>query len=94
MSLSNCTISGSIPSEMGLISNLIRFWVDTNPLIGTVPTEMGNLSILEVFDIADTMIGGSMPEEVCELRDFDLQILEADCNQDPPEINCTCCTNC
>jgi hypothetical protein len=39
-------ISGTLPTELGLLSNLNVLWLDNNPMSGTIPTHFGRLSNL------------------------------------------------
>lgn len=67
ISLSNDHFFGSIPSEIGLMSNhLTKLFVGANPrLSGTVPTELGRLSNLEhLILMNNTQMTGSLPTEL------------------------------
>jgi Leucine-rich repeat (LRR) protein len=43
---SSNNLTGTIPTELGNLSNLTRLYLSSNELTGTIPTELGNLSNL------------------------------------------------
>lgn len=93
-SATDCSLSGSIPSEMGLLSNARKVWLSGNNISGRVPTEIGKLKKLQLFEVHDNTLSGRMPVPVCNLvvpssNGGNLTTLTADC-----EMNCTCCTSC
>ena len=57
-------ISGTIPSEIGLLTNLEFLTVFDNKLTGTIPAEIGNLSRLGFVTVANNTITGSIPNEM------------------------------
>ena len=67
-------LSGSIPTTIGLLDNLVRFDVFENLLTGVLPTELGYLDKLEVLDVAlNTNLTGSIPaqfESLASLREL------------------------
>lgn len=57
-------LSGSIPTTIGFLDNLVRFDVFENLLTGVLPTELGLLDKLEILDVAlNTNLTGSVPSE-------------------------------
>mmetsp|Transcript_3656 Transcript_3656/g.4629 ORF Transcript_3656/g.4629 Transcript_3656/m.4629 type:complete len:103 (-) Transcript_3656:411-719(-) len=44
LSLYNNQLEGAIPTEFGLLTNMVFFRLENNELNGTVPRELGNLS--------------------------------------------------
>ncbi|CAB9511672.1 Leucine Rich Repeat [Seminavis robusta] len=77
---------GTLPSELGLLTNLKEFDVSGNvELTGSLPSELGLLSSLQHVDIADTLLTGYLPEEFCS---GDTQVVDvtANCSM----IQCTC----
>jgi len=91
--LGTCSFTGTIPTELGKLASLKSLRVYNNYLSGTVPTELGNLYNLYHLMLQFTKLEGMMPSEVCELKDGNLLVLEADCSH---ELVCepSCCTRC
>ena len=89
---SNPSLSGSIPTQLGIMSSLERLEMHETSLSGTVPTEAGQLNNLETLLLHETYVTGEMPEEVCSLTK--LKILEANCRGLSPMVRCSCCTKC
>ena len=56
-------LTGSIPSEIGLLTNLEKLYLGNNQLEGTIPTEIKNLKSLEAFSVFDNNISGPFPNE-------------------------------
>lgn len=93
-SATDCSLSGSLPTEMGLLTNARKVWLSGNSITGRIPSEMGRLKKLEVLEVHDNTLQGRMPIAVCNLvvpstNGGNLTTLVADC-----EMNCTCCTSC
>lgn len=88
---SNPNLSGSLPSELGLLRNLVNLEIHDSTICGTVPTSLGKLISLREFRLYKTRLAGTMPNEVCSLQnDGNLTVLVADCIF----VECTCCTDC
>eukprot|EP00569_Conticribra_weissflogii_P009424 CAMPEP_0171371474 /NCGR_PEP_ID=MMETSP0879-20121228/8661_1 /TAXON_ID=67004 /ORGANISM="Thalassiosira weissflogii, Strain CCMP1336" /LENGTH=497 /DNA_ID=CAMNT_0011880077 /DNA_START=99 /DNA_END=1592 /DNA_ORIENTATION=- len=54
-------INGTIPSEMGVLTELTIFEVQDANLTGTIPSEIGNWNKLSVLLIKDNKLEGSFP---------------------------------
>mmetsp|Transcript_13565 Transcript_13565/g.39553 ORF Transcript_13565/g.39553 Transcript_13565/m.39553 type:complete len:143 (+) Transcript_13565:1149-1577(+) len=91
----NVGFSGSIPAELGILSNLRQLDLHGNRLSEKIPSELGLLSNLRRLWLRTNYLTGSMPEEICQLRppNGKLGYLQADCVE---EVQCSseCCTNC
>ena len=63
-------LTGSIPAELGNLSNLKRidFWV--NELTGSIPAELGNLSNLEQLSLGFNQLSGTIPAELGNLANL------------------------
>mmetsp|Transcript_10977 Transcript_10977/g.19880 ORF Transcript_10977/g.19880 Transcript_10977/m.19880 type:complete len:145 (-) Transcript_10977:79-513(-) len=88
-------LTGTISPSVGKLSNLWYLQVSTNDLTGTIPSEVGNLNQAELMWFHKTRFTGTVPESLCEYRQDNLTILQADCN--PPEnppVKCLCCSHC
>ena len=63
-------LSGTIPPELGNLSNLERLYLGSNELIGTIPPELGNLSNLEFLDLPHNQLIGTIPPELGNLSNL------------------------
>ena len=70
MYLDNKRLTGSIPKELGNLSNLQRLYLDENQLTGTIPKELGNLSQLQGLYLGDNQLTGSIPKELGNLSNL------------------------
>ena len=88
ISLSSNQLSGTIPPELGNLTNLRSLYLYSNQLSGTIPPELGNLTDLQVFDLNDNQLSGSIPPELGNLTY--LQVFDLNDNQlsgsIPPEL--------
>ncbi|MEN8218853.1 MAG: Calx-beta domain-containing protein, partial [Pseudomonadota bacterium] len=64
------SLTGSIPTEMGNLSNLTRLDLGDNSLTGSIPTEMGNLTNLTELSLSDNSLTGSIPTEMGNLTNL------------------------
>ncbi|CAB9516602.1 receptor-like protein kinase precursor [Seminavis robusta] len=62
--LTDNRLSGSLPSEIGLLGALERLFLARNKLESQLPTELGSLSNLECLGIAQNQFTGELPFEV------------------------------
>jgi Leucine-rich repeat (LRR) protein len=94
LSIVNASLTGTIPTEFGVLPLLTRVWLNGNDLVGTVPEALANITKLEILEIQDNEITGTMPEGICEIiqnSEYEYKSLVADCD----EVECTdCCTKC
>ena len=68
-------LSGSIPPELGQLSNLTRLDISKNNLSGSIPAELGQLHKLEQLRLYRNKLLGSIPAELGQLqnlKEFDL----------------------
>jgi Leucine-rich repeat (LRR) protein len=88
-------LTGTISPSVGQLSNLLLLQVSTNDFTGTIPSEVGNLNRAELMWFHKTRFTGTVPGSLCEYRQHNLTVLQADCN--PPEnppVSCQCCSHC
>ena len=57
-------LSGSIPTEIGQVTNLTVLNFHFTALTGTLPTELGRLTNLLEIGHWGTLISGTIPEEI------------------------------
>ena len=55
---------GSIPSELGQLTNLVQLTIGSSSLTGRVPTELGNLSLLKFLMLQNNHLTGPIPTEL------------------------------
>ena len=86
--LTSNNLIGSIPPELGHLSNLRRLRLSGNWLTGRIPPDLGQLSNLEILEIFSNQLTGSIPPELGQLSN--LEILDIFNNQltgrIPPEL--------
>ena len=93
LDLNNNDLTGSV-NGIGVYPNMVFLQLHDNQFTGTVPAAVGNFAQLEVFTLHETDISGVMPQSVCNLLNFNLDSLIADCQGNNPDIECDCCTDC
>ena len=71
------SLSGTVASEIGLLTNLKEISMISNQLYGNIPTEIGGLKdSVESISLENNLLTGSMPSEIIELsllRWFDVR---------------------
>ncbi|MBN1351134.1 hypothetical protein JXJ21_17065 [candidate division KSB1 bacterium] len=79
---------GTIPPEIGNLTNLTSLSLNDNQLAGTISPEIGNLTNLTRLSLYDNQLGGTIPPEIGNLTN--LTCLDLDKNQlggtIPPQI--------
>ena len=51
--MADAELTGTIPTEVGLLTNLQRLWLYRNDLTGSVPSELENLTNLELLKLEE-----------------------------------------
>ena len=77
ISLSSNGLSGSIPSELGNLTNLTRLYLIANNLNGSIPPEVGNLTKLTWLFLNSNSLSGSIPSELDNLSNLERLYLNA-----------------
>ena len=76
ISFSHTSISGTIPTELGLLSNsLDEISIFKADIEGTIPSELGLLQRLEQISLDGNMITGTLPEELGNATNLDFLVL-------------------
>ena len=70
MDLHNNQLTGSIPTEIGNLTNLTGLHLECNQLTGTIPAEIENLTNLTYLDLHDNNLSGAIPPEVGNLTNL------------------------
>jgi len=60
-------LTGSIPSEIGNLTNLLKLSLHYNQLTGSIPQEIGNLTNLIRLFLYNNQLTGEIPESICNL---------------------------
>jgi len=69
-------LSGSIPPELGQLTNLEALWLSDNQLGGSIPPELGQLTDLAMLYLGSNQLSGSIPAEFGNLTRLDELILD------------------
>ncbi len=77
-------LAGTIPSEVGSLTNLGHLDLSANQLTGTIPSDLGSLTNLQVLGLWNNQLTGPIPSELGRLTD--LQALGLENNQLTGEI--------
>mmetsp|Transcript_13108 Transcript_13108/g.18560 ORF Transcript_13108/g.18560 Transcript_13108/m.18560 type:complete len:908 (+) Transcript_13108:46-2769(+) len=88
LAMHDCSITGTIPSEMGLLTDMQQIWFNSNELSGVIPSEIGKMTKLQKFNVSDNNIVGNVSDAICDLR---VTYLIADCLE---SVECSCCLEC
>merc|ERR1712085_238911 len=64
LDLWNKGLTGGVPTQLGLLTDLTNLILDKNPLTGDVPTQLGLLTKLVYLWIIDTDLSGSVPSQL------------------------------
>ena len=71
LSLIRNNLDGSIPPELGKLSNLEVLIFVYNQLSGPIPAELGNLSNLEALGLSSNQLTGAVPPELGNLSNLE-----------------------
>ena len=63
-------MKGTIPSELGKLTNLKVLNLSDNELSGTIPPELGKLTNLEELYLWDNGLSGTIPSELGKLTNL------------------------
>ena len=73
--LSVNALTGTLPTELGRLQGLLRFWADVNQLTGLVPpSQLGPLSSLEVLHLDQNKLMGQILSELAQIATQDLHL--------------------
>ncbi len=67
----NNGLTGTIPAELGNLSNLERLSLGRNYLTGAIPSQLGSLSNLETLWLGDNQLTGAIPAELGSLSNLE-----------------------
>jgi hypothetical protein len=67
LDLTSTLLGGKVPSEIGLLSKLLKFTAVDNSLTGQLPTEIGLMKSLKVIDFSQNKLSGTIPSQIGSL---------------------------
>ena len=67
INLANQVLTGSIPPEIGCLTNLTDLHLNGNQLSGEIPPEIGNLTNLTYLNLNNNQLTGEIPPEIGNL---------------------------
>ncbi|XP_022740482.1 probable LRR receptor-like serine/threonine-protein kinase At4g37250 [Durio zibethinus] len=70
LSLPNCQLLGSIPSDLGMIQYLENLDLSNNALNGSLPVSIFNATQLQFLDLSNNLISGGIPETIGRLQNL------------------------
>eukprot|EP00978_Attheya_sp_CCMP212_P001604 scaffold3281_cov55-Attheya_sp.AAC.1 len=70
--LENNVLTGTIPTEIGTLSNLIKLSLNSNNLEGTIPSEIGQITTLVQITLSFNDLTQNIPLEFAMLSKLDL----------------------
>ncbi|KAI2513131.1 hypothetical protein MHU86_1169 [Fragilaria crotonensis] len=63
-------LSGSLPVELGFLSETVFLRLSKNDIGGSIPSEIGKLKRLSTLDLSSNMITGSIPDTIGDAADL------------------------
>ena len=72
LNANNNSLTGSIPVELGNLSQLTELYLHTNELNGAIPSELGNLAQLTTLELYANQLSGAIPIELGNLAQLTL----------------------
>ncbi|KAJ9559462.1 hypothetical protein OSB04_014076 [Centaurea solstitialis] len=72
LALSNNRFVGSLPTEVGLLQNIVLFNISNNMISGIIPNDLGTCTSLVVLDMAGNTIEGEIPTSFRSLRGLEV----------------------
>ena len=88
-------LSGTIPNEISVLSELHIVDLRNNQIYGKVNDRFGSLSNLHQLLLDNNALSGTVSPAICKLVDNgSLSQFTTDCVDPNPSVDCSCCTNC
>ena len=75
--LTNNNLSGTIPAEIGNLTNLDTLIFQGNQLTGSIPVEIGSLSDLRMLVLWNNQLSGNIPPELGNLTNLEYMDLDS-----------------
>lgn len=67
INLDTNNLNGSLPSQLGALSELVYLYLSSNRLTGAIPVQLGNLASLEELSLRGNQLTGSIPAQLGNL---------------------------
>lgn len=64
LDLSSNSLSGEIPSSIGVLSSLVFLNMSRNRLFGSIPESLGELKAAEDIDLSSNLLSGNIPPQI------------------------------
>jgi Leucine-rich repeat (LRR) protein len=71
INLNNNNLSGSLPSELGDLSNMRYLNLYNNKLLGSIPSQLGNLGNLISLSLHHNQLSGTIPDQLANLSNLE-----------------------
>ena len=71
LGLQHLQLTGTIPAELGSLTNLTLLYLYDNQLIGEIPAELGSLINLETLGLSSNQLSGEIPAELGSLTNLE-----------------------
>jgi hypothetical protein len=84
LDLAGSSLSGPLPIELGLLSQLTSLDLHANKMTGSIPVELGRLTNLSKLNLQDNKLTGSIPPSLCGSSPVPTILIDCD-------ISCNCC---
>lgn len=91
LQLQNNQFSGTLPEDVGNLSNLRQLSLERSGFTGRIPRSMRSMTRLEIAHLQFNNLEGAIPAELCD--SLVLEDLRADCDRGG-KVKCRCCTQC
>ena len=76
LNLNGNQLAGSIPAQIGALTNLVQMNLSGNQLNGPIPVELGKLTNLERLILHNNQLSGPIPVELGKLTNLEMLILQ------------------
>lgn len=83
-------LKGTIPTEIGRLTDLDVLGVGRNFLTGTIPTQIGLMSSLDTVGLEDNFLTGTLPAAIGDLRNMGEFYSVEPCDLFSVSLNWTC----